>query len=157
MGWASSMYLLSNCVMLGDISIDTNGGNMLSRNPGTALISNCYYSSDWQAEVPANAVSVTEQEQADGSLCYRLNKGVTDGTQAWYQTLLLNPYPLPDRSLGTVYCLEDTYTNTLPDAIHAPQDHQKASSGEAIYDLSGRRVSRPTRGIYLQGGRLVVK
>ena len=156
-GWASSMYLLSNCVMLGDISIDTNGGNMLSRNPGTALISNCYYSSDWQAEVPANAVSVTEEEQADGSLCYRLNKGVTDGTQAWYQTLLLNPYPLPDRSLGTVYCLEDTYTNTLPDAIHAPQDHQKASSGEAIYDLSGRRVSRPTRGIYLQGGRLVVK
>ena len=49
-GWASSMYLLSNCVMLGDISIDTNGGNMLSRNPGTALISNCYYSSACQTD-----------------------------------------------------------------------------------------------------------
>ncbi|MGN0234225.1 MAG: CotH kinase family protein [Bacteroidaceae bacterium] len=156
-GWASSMYLLSNCLMLGDISIDTNGCNMLSRNPGQALISNCYYTSPWQVEIPANAVSVSEQEQADGSLCYRLNRGVTDGSQAWYQTLDLNPYPLPDRSLSTVYCVEDTYTNNLSDAIHAPVDNGRMPSEDAIYDLSGRRVSRPVRGIYLQGGRLVVK
>lgn len=156
-GWASSLYLLSNCVMLGDISIDPSGCNMLSRNPGMALISNCYYDSPWQVEVPANAQSVSEQEQADGSLCYRLNKGVTDGSQVWYQTLDLNPYPLPDKSLSTVYCVEDTYINTLPDAIHAPVDISRRPSSDAIYDLSGRRVSRPTHGIYLQGGRLIVK
>lgn len=156
-GWSSSLYVLSDCLMLGDMDVDVSGSNMLARNPGTAILSNCYYCSPWLAEVPRNARPVSQAEQQDGSLCYLLNRGVTDGRQAWYQMLGDNPYPLPDKRLPVVYYVDGTYTNTLPDAIASPMATAVRSADDRIYDLSGRRVTRPLRGIYVQGGRLIVK
>ena len=156
-GWSSSLYVLSDCLMLGDMDVDVSGSNMLARNPGTAILSNCYYCSPWLAEVPRNARPVSQAEQQDGSLCYLLNRGMTDGRQAWYQSLEDNPYPLPDKRLPVVYYVDGTYTNTLPDAIASPMATAVRSADGRIYDLSGRRITRPLRGIYVQGGRLIVK
>ncbi|MBQ7999850.1 MAG: hypothetical protein IJ298_01365 [Ruminococcus sp.] len=48
-----------------------------------------------------------------GEVAYLLNKGVTDGTQGWYQTLNTDSYPVPFSTHGTVYKNTDnTYSNT---------------------------------------------
>ena len=65
--------------------------------------------------------------------------------------------PLPDKRLPVVYYVDGTYTNTLPDAIASPMATAVRSADGRIYDLSGRRITRPLRGIYVQGGRLIVK
>ncbi|MCQ2126345.1 MAG: hypothetical protein MJZ06_02750 [Bacteroidaceae bacterium] len=38
-----------------------------------------------------------------GEVCYRLNRGVTDGSQKWYQTLGDDPSPVLNNIRGTVY------------------------------------------------------
>lgn len=53
---------------------------------------------------------------ASGEVCYLLNNGATDGSQAWYQTLGTDIYPTWDNSHGTVYATREAsgmvYTNT---------------------------------------------
>lgn len=55
---------------------------------------------------------------ASGEVCYLLNSGVADGSQAWYQTLGTDIYPTWDNSHGTVYASKGAsgmvYTNTKP-------------------------------------------
>ena len=55
-----------------------------------------------------------------GEVCCRLNRGVTDGNQKWYQTLGSDLSPVMDNSHNTVYYGYDgdvlTYSNTQPDA-----------------------------------------
>lgn len=55
---------------------------------------------------------------ASGEVCYLLNGGVADGSQAWYQTLGTDTYPVLDNSHGTVYATKGAsgmvYTNTKP-------------------------------------------
>ncbi|MCQ2316571.1 MAG: hypothetical protein MJZ85_07825 [Bacteroidales bacterium] len=40
---------------------------------------------------------------ASGEVCYKLNRGVTGGTQKWYQTLGTDDFPVLNNSHGTVY------------------------------------------------------
>ena len=55
---------------------------------------------------------------ASGEVCYLLNSGVADGSQAWYQTLGTDIYPTWDKNHGTVYATKGAsgmvYTNTKP-------------------------------------------
>lgn len=55
---------------------------------------------------------------ASGEVCYLLNNGITDGSQAWYQTLGTDIYPTWDKNHGTVYATKGAsgmvYTNTKP-------------------------------------------
>lgn len=54
--------------------------------------------------------TVTEEDVTGGKLCYTLNKGVTDGTQIWYQTIGDDLYPV--FSGNTVYYSLNRETNS---------------------------------------------
>ena len=83
-------------------------------------LENVYY----QAEVESGEIAKTAAQFASGEVCSLLNRGVTDGSQYWYQNIdndaEKDAVPVPDRSHGTVYsgyqgCIK-AYSNTkLPD------------------------------------------
>ena len=50
-----------------------------------------------------NGKLTTEDELASGKICYLLNNSTTDGTQAWYQTLDTDSYPVLSKGSKTVY------------------------------------------------------
>ena len=79
-------------------------------------LENVYY----QAEVEPGEIAKTAAQFASGEVCCLLNRGVTDGSQYWYQNIdndaEKDAVPVPDRSHGTVYsgyqgCIK-TYSNT---------------------------------------------
>ena len=79
-------------------------------------LENVYY----QAEVESGEIAKTAAQFASGEVCSLLNRGVTDGSQIWYQNIdndaEKDTIPVPDRSHGTVYsgyqgCIK-TYSNT---------------------------------------------
>lgn len=81
-------------------------------------ISNCYFV--YQLGKQQRGTQVKEEEAKSGYLCYQLNKGLTEGLQAWYQVLdSAEPedYPYPFSQGGdTVYYDSNNkqYTNTRP-------------------------------------------
>ena len=94
-----------------------------------ATIINCY--GEVKESVPGAAIGRTygtpttknvamKQPAAftSGEVCYLLNSGVADGSQAWYQTLGTDIYPTWDKNHGTVYATKGAsgmvYTNTKP-------------------------------------------
>ena len=94
---------------------------------------NCYYldscvqtgiKTDLSSDLDIH--SMTAEQFANGEVCYRLNKGVTDGTQPFYQNLAdirpassdmqsitIDPYPVLDKSHRTVYTDSVSYFNRL--------------------------------------------
>ena len=94
---------------------------------------NCYYldscvqtgiKTDLSSDL--DIYSMTSEQFANGEVCYRLNKGVTDGTQPFYQDLAdirpassdmqsitIDPYPVLDKSHRTVYTDSVSYFNRL--------------------------------------------
>ena len=79
-------------------------------------LENVYY----QAEVESGEIAKTAAQFASGEVCSLLNRGVTDGSQYWYQNIdndaEKDELPVPNRSHGTVYsgyqgCIK-TYSNT---------------------------------------------
>lgn len=51
---------------------------------------------------------------------------------------------------------KDQYEETLPTAIEGVQ-MQGTDANAAVYDLQGRRISKPARGVYIQDGKKVLK
>ena len=86
-----------------------------------STIENTYY----EAEVESGEIAKTAEQFASGEVCSLLNKGVTDGSQIWYQNIdndaEQDAAPVADTSHGTVYygyqgCKTMGYSNTkLPD------------------------------------------
>ena len=79
-------------------------------------LENVYY----QAEVESGEIAKTATQFDSGEVCSLLNKGVTDGSQYWYQNIdndaEKDAVPVPDTSHGTVYsgyqgCIK-AYSNT---------------------------------------------
>lgn len=104
-GWSNGTTL-TNCVMAGDLSgigkVDTYN---FSRNPGNALLRNCYCIEPAE-EVLINPGTILlngtrGESMADGSLCFQLN-----GDQqnlVWYQNLGEDLCPVPFDTHKTVY------------------------------------------------------
>lgn len=102
--------------------------------PVNGTITNCYCSKTLVGDATCTG-SVTESEGGlskvkftSGYVTWKLNKGVTDGTQAWYQTLTnvySNDFPMMDNQKGTVYELvfcdnhKEGYTNDPSRTAHA--------------------------------------
>ncbi len=101
---------------------------------GSGRVANCYttYTLSWSSVYPqheelcnniaaensyylgnsSGSESKTAAQFASGEVAYLLNRGVTDGTQAWYQNLDNGKTPdawpqLTDNGRNTVYALED--------------------------------------------------
>lgn len=115
----------SSC-FAGTISVNTgyNGHNatVCVKNNSTGVIDNCYGVYTGSADYEVNysnsgsitdTVKVTEAQLSSGEVAYNLNRGVTDGTQVWYQNIdnALTPDAYPKFTGGTVYKRGNHYTN----------------------------------------------
>ncbi len=103
------------------------GGN------GSSISNNYYYNVTGTFSSTSGATEVTMAQLTSGEVTYLLNKGVTDGTQAWYQTCGTG---LPAHSGKTVYQVENadgsvTYTNEEPACDHNYVDGTCTICGEA--------------------------
>ena len=92
---------------------------------------------------------------ASGKVCHTLNAGNEDNP-AWRQTLKVDDTPLLNSDhLQVFFSEEKGYYNNLPDAIEAVEEGS-ATGTDACFDLTGRKVERPAKGIYIIGGRKVL-
>lgn len=113
-----------NCYFAGKITAMGSSANaIVSERYDYGTRTNCYYL-DTCGKTSTNATSVTSAQLASGEVTYLLNNGVTDGTQAWYQTIGKDKLPklkgkpvdkVTDSSTGTV-----TYING--DCLHPKFD-----------------------------------
>ena len=105
-----------------DITFDGEGVTWpLAHEFPYSTIENTYY----EANVESGDAAKTAEQFASGEVCSLLNKGVTDGSQIWYQNIdngaEKDAAPVADTSHGTVYygyqgCKTMGYSNTrLPD------------------------------------------
>ena len=158
-GWASETGLVSNCLMAGKMNISTYGGDIICRNNSRAIVLDTYYYSNWNADVPAEALRTDSYDAASGKLCYQLNAGRTGDRRAWFQTLAEDHFPVPDNTHLPVWYYDGTYINEDPDGLETIQNSKfKIQNDEAVYDLSGRRIlTKPSRGVYIQHNRKYVK
>ncbi|MBO7118842.1 MAG: CotH kinase family protein [Bacteroidaceae bacterium] len=121
---------------------------------GRPQATNCYSTTP-----DAMATMVTQEQVANGELCYLLNQYYDSHTPVWYQTLGEDAHPVLDSTHYEVKIADDgTYYNEeTADAI-SPVDVARGAS-EGIFNLSGQRIMlnrNLPRGIYIIGGKKVV-
>ncbi|MCR4922047.1 MAG: hypothetical protein K5945_10165 [Bacteroidaceae bacterium] len=155
-GWVTSAGRLSlvNCLAIGEMDVKTNNGNVIVRNPNNATRDNCYYLNRFSS-IPADVTQITEDQLRNGEVCYLLN-----GDQShiqWTQTIGEDDIPIPFPT-GSVVIKNADGTFGNASGIESPRGTTAgAQGGDAIYDLSGRRVERATKGVYIINGRVVLK
>ncbi|MGN1319386.1 MAG: hypothetical protein ACI4VF_10265, partial [Lachnospirales bacterium] len=110
LGYINSRYSinLANCLSAGTItktgSTSTNGLviGQINNGYGNNCVKNNYYLSSSVSGVGSisgtptttPATACTTDELNSGKICYLLNNGVTNGTQAWYQTIGTDNLPM---------------------------------------------------------------
>lgn len=131
------------------------GGNMyyLKTSDPSVLVSGTPF---WWGEFLTDVIlEVSTEELASGKVCHLLNAGETEAP-AWRQTLKTDSTPLLlSDHLKVLYSEEKGYYNELPDGISAVEGGNE-KAGSSIFDLTGRKVQRPAKGIYIIGGRKVL-
>ena len=85
----------------------------------------------------------------DGTLCFRHMSTSSTQTISAHKAYI-NLAGLSTESLATLRIRFDGETTGISSATIAD------TTDEAIYDLSGRRISHPTHGIYIKGGKKVI-
>ena len=168
-GWASSPIMIANTLVMGSYNVGVNGSDVICRNNSLLLQENCYYYTDWNADVPMGVKKTSYGDYKNGALCYQLNGSRKDGDMVWYQTLGVDPFPIPDSRHKPVYLWQDgTYRNDEEDGIQEVKSEGVKSEKivSAIYDLSGRRInsslftlhsSLRKKGIYIHNGKKFVR
>ena len=102
----------------------------------------------------------TQQQMSSGEVCYLLNKDQAE--TAWYQTLGEDDFPVLDSTHLTVIQQNDkTYANgsagtDVPDIGFNIQTGVSRPRTTDIFTLTGMRVYKPTRGIYIINGKRVL-
>lgn len=139
----------------GDAGCYVEGGNMyyLKTSDPSILVSGTPL---WWGEFLTDVIlEVSTEELASGKVCHLLNAGETEAP-AWRQTLKTDSTPLLlSDHLKVLYSEEKGYYNELPDGISAVEGGNE-KAGSSIFDLTGRKVQRPAKGIYIIGGRKVL-
>lgn len=168
-GWATAPVIMVSTLVTGTFNISTSGSDVICRNNGLLLQENCYYHTDWNADVPAGVRLATSDDCRDGALCWMLNGDREGGDMAWYQTLSSDPFPIPDSSHSPVYRWTDgTYRNDDEDGIRPAL--ATTHDSEIIYDLTGKRIShlpsqgareedinKLKRGVYIVNGKKMIR
>ncbi len=83
-------------------------------NMGDIIAYNNYYPDVYAtgSEFDKAGKAMEPYDFISGKVAYLMNYGATDGTQAWYQTILTDYVPVPDSTHKTVYKTgEDAYSN----------------------------------------------
>ena len=139
----------------GDAGCYVYGGNMyfLRTSSSEVLVSGTPL---WWGEFLTDVIlEVSEDDLKSGKVCYDLNAG-NEESPAWRQTIGEDSVPLLNSDHLQVYLIDGVYSNNVnPDAIEEVKQAVQTGSAE-YYDLSGRRVLRPGKGLYIVGGRKVL-
>ena len=87
-GYTNKTSNISNSYVSATFGISSAGCNIASRKGGTSkvTVTNCYYLNEL-GNYMDGITRMTAAQFANGEVCYLLNAGKTDGTQAWYQNL----------------------------------------------------------------------
>ena len=103
-GWSQSTTTVSNSYVSATFGVGTSGGDIISRKTtGIINVTNFYYLNPLNTVSASGVTRATEAQFASGEIAYRLNSGVTDGTQSWYQTIGSDSTPIPNNTHGAVY------------------------------------------------------
>lgn len=109
-GWSNGTTKISNSFVAATFGVKSDGGNTFSRG-NNITVTNCYYLNALNS-TPNEATQKDETAFNSGEVAYKLNNGVTDGTQAWYQTITGDEKQnYPSFSGKTVYGSDDQYAN----------------------------------------------
>ncbi len=129
-------FHITNCYNVGEISgsemygpICGNREVFVTINPTIGTILNCFYLGDSETDAFAGSSFKTAEQFKSGEVAYRLNNGVTDGTQVWYQNVdykePYDKYPHFNKTdSNTVYKVDKedkTYSNNK-DYVPCPID-----------------------------------
>ena len=155
-GWATTSTTIRNCLQIATLNVDPSGSHTLARNFGNVTSSGNYYHHAL-GEV-GNALPVTLASLYTGQICYQLNQGNPQDTDAWYQTLEVDRHPVPDSTHLPVLMQGGKYINGDPTSILHPSSLLLHPSS-VLHDLSGRRIPADTNvrpGLYIQDGRKVL-
>jgi len=107
-GWSSTTTHISNCLLVADLDVSTEGSHTLSRNYGNVTSFNNYYLSSLGST--GSETHVTQSRLTSGEICYLLNQG-NDDDNCWFQTLGVDKYPVLDESHGEVAYRGGSYYN----------------------------------------------
>ena len=144
----SGSSTLNNCYTACTLTEGTGVDYCYTFCRGTATFNNCYYLNQI-GEKQGRKMSL-EQFQS-GEVCYRLNGDQSD--IHWYQSITADDYPVLDPSHPQVWYYDNIYTNVDPDAITDVLATEPVPGG--IYDITGRRVQKMQKGLYIVNGKKV--
>lgn len=95
--------MMQNCYVSAKFNINFDidpYSNMFGRNNPSLL--NCYYIDNESLNIPAGQTAITDEEIANGKLCFLLNNNVS-GATTWTQTIGTDEYPVPFSTRDAVY------------------------------------------------------
>lgn len=107
----------------------------------------------WGAFLLDETIIVTADDMASGKICYDLNGGNTENP-AWRQNLGEDAHPMLLTDHSVVYITESgNYTNELMDEDGIEKINENENGNHFIYSISGQRVSKMAKGLYIMGGK----
>lgn len=145
-GYAGNDGSYVNCWGTGEVISGLGGdSDYLIRSILSGTVSNCF------SKFGSQMTGITDDQVASGELCYLLNSDQTE--ICWYQTLGEDAHPVFDPSHNIVVKNDDgSYGNiTGIDFVRAFRH-----SNVQIYDLTGRRVEKVSKGLYIINGKKVL-
>ena len=156
---------LTNCLNVGTIktadgTAPTYGGALVGwlRAHANSTFENNYWleGSAVRAygENEEESTSVTALQLQSGEVCYNLNGDQTEIN--WYQTLPEDPYPVLNPTHSQVWLYESSYVNDDPTGINEELRMKNEESSDLLFNLSGQRVNKMQKGIYIVGGKKVM-
>jgi len=167
------VFTVTNCYATGTITAEAEAAGITGySNNGSSSFTNCWSSAGivgYEEEKPfyrgaarvvncynqygMQASELNSDMLSGGELCYRLNGDQSQ--MVWYQTLGQDAHPVLDASHGEVTKNDD---GTFANATGISNVPEPAEQGpEAVYDLSGRRVEKTAKGVYIVNGKKIVK
>ena len=134
---------LRNCLNIGTFpGASGSTGTFIRPIQGNAFdIVNCYYRNSFGT---TQGIHATDEELANGTINYALLAYRAE--DIWVQSELTNTPMLK------IFADEGTYT-----AIRSAVNRQSPMVNGQYYDLSGRKVKNPGKGIYIYNGKKVMK
>lgn len=133
--------ILRNCLNIGTFpSASGNSGTFIRPIQGNSFaIDNYYYRNSFGYIQGSQA---TDSQLSDGTIATTLQAGRTE--TVWVQD--------PDRNCPMLL----VFSTSDPDGIKSPFVSPEGDGKAAWYDLSGRRVLKPSRGLYIVNGKKVL-
>lgn len=111
-----------------------NVGDAIGLSEEGSTVTNCYYLASNETDSLEGTTFVTEEKLASGEIAYLLNNGVTDGTQAFYQTV---GNGIPTFKGDTVYMHTHCRGTGKVYSNSASPKHQSEVVGEEYFDANG--------------------